>query len=123
MKSLQTVQKTFRVFQVLTKIAMFLSFVWVGLAARGLLCAQKIRALGIRTIVLPLVAAILAAVVCAVFDLPLDAGGDWGNLTSVTMGIALILASLVFRYGADLEEKAAGLGEHAAQLEEKAEQL
>lgn len=192
MKSLQTVQKTFRVFQVLTKIAMFLSFVWAGLAVLGLLCAmvwyhggtvvgaeqpmlyaltetgglaemtgvlltdtifaltdgillalalsyfraeqadgtpftkrgaQKIRALGIRTIVLPLVAAILAAVVCAVFDLPLDAGGDWGNLTSVTMGIALILASLVFRYGADLEEKAAGLGEHAAQLEEKAEQL
>lgn len=191
MKSLQTVQKTFRVFQILTKIAMILSFVWAGLAALGLLCAvvwyyggamvgaeqpmlyaltrtggvtemigalltdiifaltdgillalalnyfraeqadgtpftkrgtQKIRALGIRTIVLPLVATILAAVVCAVLGLPLD-GSDWGNLTSVTMGIALILASLVFRYGADLEEKAAGLGEHAAQLEEKAEQL
>ena len=37
--------------------------------------------------------------------------------------IALILASLVFRYGADLEEKAAGLGEHAAQPEEKTAQL
>ena len=33
MKSLQTIQKTFRVFQVLTKIAMILSFVWAGLAA------------------------------------------------------------------------------------------
>ncbi|MCI6434335.1 MAG: hypothetical protein MR828_06180, partial [Clostridiales bacterium] len=38
MKSLQTIQKTFRVFQVLTKIAMILSFVWAGLAALGLLC-------------------------------------------------------------------------------------
>ena len=29
MKTLQTIQKTFRVFQNLTKIAMILSFVWV----------------------------------------------------------------------------------------------
>ena len=174
MKSLQTIQKTFRVFQTLTKIAMILSFVWAGLAALGILCgtvwyhggtvvganqelfytltetggmtemigvllvdtvlaltdgillafalryfrteqadgtpftkrgAEQIRHLGIRTIVLPLVATILAAVVCAVFDLPQNAGGDWGNFTSVTMGIVLILASLIFRYGAELEEK------------------
>ena len=38
MKSLETVQKTFRVFQILTKIAMILSFVWAGLSALGLLC-------------------------------------------------------------------------------------
>ena len=38
MKSLETVQKTFRVFQTLTKIAMILSFVWAGLSALGLLC-------------------------------------------------------------------------------------
>ena len=38
MKSLQTIQKTFRVFQTLSKIAMILSFVWAGLAALGLLC-------------------------------------------------------------------------------------
>ena len=38
MKSLQTIQKTFRVFQILSKIAMILSFVWAGLAALGLLC-------------------------------------------------------------------------------------
>ena len=38
MKSLQTIQKTFRVFQTLSKIAMVLSFVWAGLAALGLLC-------------------------------------------------------------------------------------
>lgn len=38
MKSLETVQKTFRVFQILTKVAMILFFVWAGLAALGLLC-------------------------------------------------------------------------------------
>ena len=38
MKSLQIIQKTFRVFQTLSKIAMVLSFVWAGLAALGLLC-------------------------------------------------------------------------------------
>lgn len=176
MKSLQTIQKTFRVFQILTKIAMILSFVWAGLAALGLLCgavwyhggivvgaerellytltetgglteligvlltdtifaltdgvllafalgyftaeqadgtpftkrgADRILHLGIRTIVLPLVAVILAAIVCAIFDLPQNAGGDWGNLTSVSMGIVLILASLIFRYGAELEGRAA----------------
>ena len=173
MKSLQIIQKTFRVFQILTKIAMILSFVWAGLAALGLLCgivwyrggtvigadqtlmyaltntgglteltgvllsdvifaltdgvllalagrywkaeqadgspftkrgAGQIQRLGIRTIVFPLVAAILAAIVSAIFELPLNAGGDWGNLTSISMGIVLILASLVFRYGAELEE-------------------
>lgn len=174
MKSLETVQKTFRVFRILTKVAMILSFVWAGLAALGMLCgtvwyqggtvvgvdyallytltktgglsemigalltdvifaltdgillafalryfsaeqkdgtpftkrgAVQIKRLGIRTIVLPLVAAILAAIVCAIFELPQNAGGDWGSLTSVCMGIVLILASLIFRYGAELEEK------------------
>lgn len=172
MKSLQTIQKTFRVFQILTKIAMILSFVWAGLAALGTLCGVvwyhggtvvgadrellcsltetggltemigallsdtifgltdgvllafalryfrheqaagtpfteqgvlEIRRLGVRTIVLPMVAAILAAIVSAIFGLPQNAGGDWGNLTSVSMGIVLILASLIFRYGTELE--------------------
>ena len=175
MKSLQTIQKTFRVFQTLTKVMMVLSFVWAGLAALGLLCGivwynggsvvgadqgmllaltetggltemiavllvdvilaltdgtllafalhyfrteqadgtpftkrgtDEIRRLGIRTIVLPLVAAILAATVHGVFHLPANAGSDWNNAHSLTMGVALILASLVFRYGAELEEKA-----------------
>ena len=55
---------------------------------------------------LPLVAAILAATVHGVFHLPANAGSDWNNAHSLTMGVALILASLVFRYGAELEEKA-----------------
>lgn len=38
MKSLQTIQKTFRVFQILVKIGMICSFVWAGLASLGLLC-------------------------------------------------------------------------------------
>lgn len=174
MKSLQTIQKTFRVFQTLSKIAMILSFVWAGLAALGLLCgmvwyfggnvvganqeliyaltvtsgltemtgvllvdmilaltdgtllafalryfkleqadgtpftqhgADRILHLGILTIVLPLVAAILSALVCELMTLPQDAVRDWGNLGSLTMGIVLILTSLIFRYGAELETK------------------
>lgn len=174
MKSLQTIQKTFHVFQTLSKIAMILSFVWAGLTALGLLCgivwysggnvfgvdqellltmtktgglsvmigvlsvdfilamtdgvllvfalrffkaeqadgtpftqqgADRILRLGILTIVLPLAAAILSALVCEFMTLPQDAVRDWGNLNSLTMGIVLILASLIFRYGAELEER------------------
>lgn len=174
MKSLTTIQKTFHVFQVLTKIAMILSLIWAGLAALGLLCgivwytggtviggdrellqaltetgslsemigvltasvilaltdatlfvwtlrylkdeqadgtpfthrgADQIRQLGIRTIVLPLVAAILVSIVYGIFDVSKNLAGDWSNASSISMGITLILASLIFRYGAELEEK------------------
>lgn len=173
MKTLTTIQKTFRVFQILAKIAMILNFVWAGLAALGILCgmvwynggtvigadrellqsltstggltemiirlladtiialtngtllayaygyfkteqadgtpfthrgADKIKNLGIRCIVLPLVAAIVISVVYAVFDVP-QGGNDWSNASGVTMGIVLLLASLIFRYGAELEGK------------------
>ena len=67
--------------------------------------AEEIKRLGIRFIVLPLVASILAAVVCQLFDQLQSAGRDWGNLSSLCTGIALILASLIFRYGAELEEQ------------------
>ena len=174
MKSLQTIQKTFRVFQVLSKIGMILSYIWAGLAVLGLLCgivwynggtvygadqelmyaltvtgglnemicvllvdtilaltdgtllvyalryfkmeqadgtpftkrgADRILHLGILTIVLPLVAAILAAISCELFDAIQSVSRDWGNLSSLTVGIVLILASLIFRYGAELEEQ------------------
>ena len=170
MKSLQTIQKTFRVFQVLTKIAMILSFVWAGLAALGLLCgivwynggtvvgadqemmfsltvtgglsemicvllvdtilaltdgtlllyalhyfkseqadgtpftesgADRLRRLGIHCIWLPIVAVVIAAVITAC--LGVEKGGDFSDLPSVVTGIVLILASLIFRYGAELE--------------------
>lgn len=173
MRSLETIQKTFRVLQILTKIAMILSFVFAGLAALGTLCgvvwynggtvigadrelmytltasgsltkmigilladtiaaltdgilfafayryfkseqadgtpfthrgAEQIKRLGIRTIVLPLVATILSAVVCAVFGLPQNDGNYWSNAPDLAMGIVLILAGIIFRYGADLEE-------------------
>lgn len=38
MKSLQTIQKTLRVFQILSKIAMIVSFAWAATAATGMLC-------------------------------------------------------------------------------------
>lgn len=67
--------------------------------------AEQIKRLGIRTIVLPLIAVILSAVFYEIFHLQQTAMQDWGNLTGISMGILLILVSLVFRYGADLEEK------------------
>lgn len=172
MQSLTVIQKTFKVFKVLSKVAMILSFVWAGLTATGLLCgivwysggsvlgasretllsltmtgslnqmmgvllsdlvfaltdgalflsayryfrqeqadgtpftrsgAERIKRLGIRTIVLPLVAVILSAVFFELFGVSQAAMADRGNLSSLSMGIVLILASLVFRYGADLE--------------------
>lgn len=172
MKSLQTIQKTFRVFQILTKIAMILSFVWAGLTLIGILCgivwtsggivvgaskealltltltdhlnqmigtllcelvfaltdaalflfafryfqkeqadgtpftqsgAELIKRLGIRAIVLPLVASILAGVFRGIFDLSSAMVTDQSNLSGITIGIVLILAALIFRYGAELE--------------------
>lgn len=173
MKSLQTIQKTLRVFQILSKIAMIVSFVWAATAASGMLCgivwhhggivvgadrellyaltetggltemigtlladvifaltdgilfalvhrylkaeqkdgtpftihgARQLKRLGIRTIVPPIVAVILAASVSAIFHLPQNAGSDWSNLPSLILGIGLILVSLIFRYGAELEK-------------------
>lgn len=39
MKSLQTIQKTFRIFGILSKVAMILSFIWAGMLVIGLLCS------------------------------------------------------------------------------------
>ncbi len=174
MKSLEMIQKTFRVFQILTKIAMILSFVWAGLALLGMLCgvvwyqggsvigadqallytltetngltemigtllveiiaaltdgillafaysylkaeqadgtpfthrgAEQIRRLGVRTIVLSIVNVALTKAVFAASALPAYADADRGNFSGVTLGITLLLVSLIFRYGAELEEK------------------
>ena len=53
---------------------------------------------------LPLVAVILASVAYELLGVPQAVRMDGGNLSSTSMGIVLILASLVFRYGAELEE-------------------
>lgn len=171
MKSLTTIQKTFRVFQILSKVLMILSFVAAGLALLGVTCAMvwrnggtvvgaqmetmfsltntsgleqmiaelladavfaltdgvlflfaflyfkaeqadgtpftqsgadRIRNWGINSIVLPIVAAIIAAVIYGCFGLTRSEG--WNNGGFVLLGIVLILASLVFRYGAELAE-------------------
>ena len=174
MKSLQTIQKTCKVFQTLTKIAMILCFIGSGLLLLGLICsivisstgaavsggvetlykltasasfyemvgtllaefvlaltdallfaytykylsqelsdgtpftetgATMVRKLGIKLIVMPIVAAVIAATIYASFGM--DAA-EPDNGASVVMGIALILVSLILRYGAELEQKNKG---------------
>lgn len=168
MKSLITIQKTFKVFKTLSMIAMIVSFIAAGTTLLGLLCviewqsegmlglgrnimeftettslepaicvllsdvvfaltdgflclfawnyfkreladgtpfthsgADNVRSLGIKTIVMPLVAAIISAVIYGCFDM--TNAPAWSNAVSVVLGIVLILASLVFHYGAELE--------------------
>ena len=50
-------------------------------------------------------AAIVCAVVCQLMGVPQNAVRDWGNLNSLTTGLVLILTSVIFRYGAELEQK------------------
>ena len=59
-----------------------------------------------RCIYIPMVAAAVGAVirVCLGSDI-----GYTGNLPSVATGIMLILISIVFRYGAELEQKVQSL--------------
>ena len=170
MKSLQTIQKTFRVFQILIKIAFVFSIVGASLCAVGALCAlawytggqvfslfgepvtifaigvgmnqmlavmlsdlvllsaeaillafagqylkteqaegtpftengaNLLKKLGIRCIYLPIVSVVIASVITVCLDA--ERGGEFNNLPSVSIGIILILASLIFRYGAELE--------------------
>ena len=169
MKSLKTIQKTLRVFQILTKIIMILTFLWAALGmlsamvwqrggiviranrewlqalaktsepdgmtafflaqtiqalADGTLLAfayyylkleqadgtpftqhgaRQIRSLGIRTIVLSVVARIVIAAIGVALGLPLDAVGNRGLVYAVAMGVLFVLASLVLRYGAELD--------------------
>lgn len=174
MKTLQTIQNTFRVFQILTKIAFIFSVVGASICALGAACAMtwfngghvfslfgqpipafaegvdlqrayavllsdmvylttdaillgfagqyfkveqaestpftesganRIRKLGIRCIWMPIVAVVIASVITVC--LGVERGGDVSNLPSVVTGIVLILASLIFRYGAELEGKMA----------------
>lgn len=171
MKTLESIQKTYKVFRTLAKIAMILSFIWAGTLLLGVLGgivwqsggnivgvsaeyalkltqtgailqmigvllgdfvlavtdgllflfahrylkqeladgtpftaagAERVKSLGIRTIVMPLAAVIISAVIYECFDLARP--GDWGNGTAVVLGIALILFSLVLRHGAELRE-------------------
>ena len=64
--------------------------------------ASELRRLGVVTIVLPLVSLCLQAIPYTVYDLSYP--NRMENGTSVLLGVALILASLVFRYGAELTQ-------------------
>lgn len=67
--------------------------------------AIMVRKLGIKLIVMPIVAAVIAATIYASFGI--DAAAP-DNGASVVMGIALILVSLILSYGAELEQKNKG---------------
>lgn len=171
MKSLQPIQKTFRVFQILAKVAFIFSIIGASCCAVGALCcvvwlsggrvfslfgdpvtvfaggenlnqtlavllsdmvcltadaillgfagryfraeqadgtpftqrgANLVKRLGIRCIWMPIVSIVIASVIAACLGAEL---GDVSNLPGVVTGIVLILASLIFRYGAELEAK------------------
>ena len=169
MKFLETVQKTFRVFEVMTKVAEILCIVGASLCALTALCAvtwlggghvfsifgtpiesfiegdlltayvkllaltftitadaillgfahnypkheqedgtpftekgaKRLKMLGIRCIYIPVIALSVSSAIATWQGVThLDIAG---NLPSTVFGIGLILASLVFRYGAELE--------------------
>lgn len=52
---------------------------------------------------MPIAATVIASVITVC--LGVERGGDVSSLPSVVTGIVLILASLVFRYGAELENR------------------
>lgn len=62
--------------------------------------AIRLRRLGVLTIVLPIVSIVLQMIPYTVFDL--SAPDRLDNAGSVMLGVVLILASVVFRYGAEL---------------------
>ncbi len=64
--------------------------------------AQQVKSLGIKTIVMPIVAIIIAAVIYECFGV--SRLGNWDNSTNLVLGIALILFSLILRHGAELRE-------------------
>ena len=169
MKTLETIQKSFKVFEVLTKVAEILCIVGASICTVTALCAvvwqngghvfsifgapiepffegdlptayvkllaltltitadavllgfahhylqheqedgtpftekgaQRLKKLGIRCIYIPIIALSVSAAIVAwqgVSNLDIA-----GNLPSTVFGIGLILVSLVFRYGAELE--------------------
>lgn len=172
MKQLETIQKTFHVFEILTKIAFIFSIIGAVSCAVGALCgavwfsggrvfslfgelitppsggsglnqmlavllsdlvmlvneaillgfarrylkaeqaagtpfttegADQIKKLGIRCIYMPILAVTISCII--VVCLGAEDTGDISNLPSVATGIVLILASMIFRYGAALEEQ------------------
>ena len=71
--------------------------------------ANRMRKLGIRCIWMPIVAAVIASFIAV--SLGAGRSAELGSLPSVATGVVMILASLIFRYGADLEHKNGSNGE------------
>ena len=67
--------------------------------------AELLKKLGIRCIYVPIVAVAAVAVVGLCLTMPELDGGLIGNLPGLIVGLVLLLVSLIFRYGAELEEK------------------
>ena len=67
--------------------------------------AIMVRKLGIKLIVMPIVAAVIAATIYASFGIDT---AEIDNGASTILGIILILVSLVLFYGAELEQKNKG---------------
>ena len=65
--------------------------------------AEQLKKLGIRCIWMPIVAMVVVSVIGVCYNV--DNIGSDSNLPSLVTGVVLILASMVFRYGAALEEK------------------
>ena len=172
MEQLQKIQKTFHIFEILTKIAYIFSIVGAVFCAVGALCAlcylsggqvfslfgepitifsttrtmsetlaimladfvmitveaillsfalrylkaeqaagtpfteagaDMLKKLGIRCIWMPIVGMVLASVIGVCYNVE-NIGSD-SNLPSLATGVVLIIASMIFRYGAALEEK------------------
>ena len=55
----------------------------------------------VLSIALPLISAAVSCVIFGVFDV--EVPGDYGSGSAIIVGIVLILSSLVFSYGAELE--------------------
>lgn len=68
--------------------------------------AKSLLRLGILSIALPLISAALSCLIFGAFDV--EVPGDYGNGSAIIVGIVLILSSLVFSYGAELEGAKAG---------------
>lgn len=64
--------------------------------------AQKIKKLGIRFIYIPIIALTLCGIISVL--LKTESAEIIGNFPNVITGIVLILVSLVFRYGAQIEQ-------------------
>ena len=69
--------------------------------------AKELMRLGILTICIPLGTQIVAAITHAIIKVTMGNVGsmDLGNGASVALGVTFIIVSVIFRYGAEIQEK------------------